>query len=90
MLKKKRPVEHLRNEKFLVGVIRNELKPVFLSDSQRKRISRIAREHGINPETHCYYPQLASYYGDPTAFVSTKQELRKRIKEKNLKIVDEA
>lgn len=83
-------VLQLQNRKFMFSIIRSDLKPVFLNDHQRRRIVKRARQHGINPETHCYYPQLARYHGDPEAFVQTKQELYRKIKERGLTIIDEA
>lgn len=88
--KRQQKIDELRNRKFLCGVITGKIKPVYLSQSHAARITRIARRHGINPETHCYYPQLARYYGDPEAFVATRKELEDKIKARGLSIEDEA
>lgn len=88
MRSKERP--NLRNEKFLFNINTGRLKPVYLSDSHAARITRIAKRHGINPETHCYYPQLARHYGDRDAFVQTAKELAEKIAKRGLAIEDEA
>ena len=72
---------HLRNERYCVGIIRNTLTSDAPSERDEDYLAVVARKARITPGSAHYFPQLARFPGDPEAFVSSRDEI-KRVLEK--------
>jgi len=67
---------HLRNEKYCVGIIADSLKSSTPSEDDDRYMAKIAARNGIASGAAHYFPQLARYPGDPEAFVTSKSEIK--------------